>query len=309
MRTDLVASGPALSNNMIKEYRRIEVRRVTPAVGAELAGLDIAQGVDEETFREIHMALMEHGVVFLRDQDVTPEQQRDFAARFGRLRKVRRSAFLVQKNIPEMHILVNDRDRPPNVNHYHSDGIFRAEPEFASMLRAVEVPDAGGDTIFVGMRAAYDDLSADMKVYLEDKQAINDFMKLHGSPKKARSWEGDNWERMERSRRANPPVAHSMVKVHPVTGRKSLYISESFTASVVGLGEDESKGLLDFLNRHCARPEFQCRFQWRPGSIAFWDNRTTQHYAVADYWPEHRLMNRVSIETDAIGGQAAATTE
>ena len=159
------------------------------------------------------------------------------------------------------------------------------------------------------MRAAYDALSTDMKSYLANKQAINDFMKLHGSPKKARSWEGENWERMEKSRRANPPVAHPMVKVHPVTGLKSLYISESFTASVVGLGEDESKGLLDMLNRHCARPEFQCRFHWRPHSMAFWDNRATQHYAVADYWPERRLMNRVSIETDALGANAAAAAE
>lgn len=291
------------------DYQRITVRRLTPAVGAEISNVDIAGGVDDDALREVHAALMAHGVVFFRDQDITPEQQRDFAARFGRLRQVARSAFLVQENVPEMHVLVNDRERPPNVNHYHSDGIFRAEPEFASMLRAVEVPEAGGDTIFVGMRAAYDALSTDMKAYLANKQAINDFMKLHGSPKKARSWEGENWERMEKSRRANPPVAHPMVKVHPVTGRKSLYISESFTASIVGLGEDESKGLLDMLNRHCARPEFQCRFHWRPGSMAFWDNRSTQHYAVADYWPERRLMNRVSIETDAIGVEAAAAAE
>ena len=291
------------------DYHRITVRQLTPAVGAEISNVDIAGGVADEALHEIHAALMAHGVVFFRDQDITPLQQRDFAARFGRLRQATRSAFLVQENVPEMHVLVNDRERPPNVNHYHSDGIFREEPEFASMLRAVEVPEAGGDTIFVGMRVAYNALSADMKAYLVNKQAINDFMKLHGSPKKARSWEGENWERMEKSRRANPPVAHPMVKVHPVTGLKSLYISESFTASVVGLGEDESKGLLDMLNRHCARPEFQCRFHWRPGSMAFWDNRATQHYAVADYWPERRLMNRVTIETDALGTNAAAAAE
>ena len=291
------------------DYQRITVRQLTPAVGAEISNVDIAGGVADEALHEIHAALMAHGVVFFRDQDITPLQQRDFAARFGRLRQATRSAFLVQENVPEMHVLVNDRERPPNVNHYHSDGIFREEPEFASMLRAVEVPEAGGDTIFVGMRVAYNALSADMKAYLANKQAINDFMKLHGSPKKARSWEGENWERMEKSRRANPPVAHPMVKVHPVTGLKSLYISESFTASVVGLGEDESKGLLDMLNRHCARPEFQCRFHWRAGSMAFWDNRATQHYAVADYWPERRLMNRVTIETDALGTNAAAAAE
>ena len=165
-------------------YERISVTPLTPAVGAELGGVDIAAGVDDETLRDIHAALMAHGVVFFRDQDITPIQQRDFAARFGRLRTAKRSAFLVEDGVPEMHVLINDRERPPNVNHYHSDGIFRAEPEFASILRAVEVPEAGGDTIFVGMGAAYDALSDDMKTYLADKEAMHDFMKLHGSPKK-----------------------------------------------------------------------------------------------------------------------------
>ena len=290
-------------------YERISVTPLTPAVGAELGGVDIAAGVDDETLRDIHAALMAHGVVFFRDQDITPVQQRDFAARFGRLRTAKRSAFLVEDGVPEMHVLINDRERPPNVNHYHSDGIFRAEPEFASILRAVEVPEAGGDTIFVGMGAAYDALSDDMETYLADKEAMHDFMKLHGSPKKFRSWEGDNWKRMEASRVANPPIAHPVIKVHPVTGRKSLYISESFTASILGVGENESRGLLDMLNRHCARPEFQCRFHWRPHSVALWDNRSTSHYACADYWPERRLMNRVTIETDALGAASAEAAE
>ena len=158
----------------MKHYERISVTLVTPAVGVELGGVDIAAGVDGDTLHEIHAALMTHGVVFFRDQDITPAQQRDFAAQFGRLRHAKRSAFLVEEGVPEMHVLINDRERPPNVNHYHSDGIFRAEPEFASILRAVEVPEAGGDTIFVGMGAAYDALSDDMKVYLEDKDAVHD---------------------------------------------------------------------------------------------------------------------------------------
>jgi taurine dioxygenase len=291
------------------DYRHITVTPLTPAVGAAVGGIDIAAGVDDAALREVHAALMAHGAVFFRDQDITPVQQRDFAARFGRLRTAKRSAFLVEEGVPEMHVLINDRKRPPNVNHYHSDGIFRAEPEFASILRAVECPETGGDTIFVGMQAAYAALSDEMKAYLEGKEAVHDFMKLHGSPKKARSWEGDNAERMEASRRANPPVAHPMVKTHPVTGAKSLYISESFTASVLGVGEDESRGLLDLLNRHCARPEFQCRFHWRPHSMALWDNRATMHYAVADYWPAKRLMNRVTIETDAIGEAKAVAAE
>lgn len=287
-------------------YKHISVTPLTLAVGAEIGQIDIAGGVDDETFREVHAALMDHGVVFFRDQDLTATQQCDFAGRFGRLRRATRSAFLVEEGVPEMHVLLNDKDRPPNVNHFHSDGIFRAEPEFASILRAVECPQVGGDTIFVGMQAAYNALSEDMKTYLAEKDAVNDFMKLHGSPKKAQSWEGDNYERMDASRRANPPVAHPMVKTHPVTGRKSLYISESFTASVIGLGDDESRGLLELLNRHCARPEFQCRFHWQPNSMALWDNRATMHYAVADYWPERRLMNRVTIETDEVGEMKAA---
>lgn len=287
-------------------YKHISVTPLTLAVGAEIGQIDIAGGVDDETFREVHAALMDHGVVFFRGQDLTATQQCDFAGRFGRLRRATRSAFLVEEGVPEMHVLLNDKDRPPNVNHFHSDGIFRAEPEFASILRAVECPQVGGDTIFVGMQAAYNALSEDMKTYLAEKDAVNDFMKLHGSPKKAQSWEGDNYERMDASRRANPPVAHPMVKTHPVTGRKSLYISESFTASVIGLGDDESRGLLELLNRHCARPEFQCRFHWQPNSMALWDNRATMHYAVADYWPERRLMNRVTIETDEVGEMKAA---
>jgi taurine dioxygenase len=287
-------------------YKHISVTPLTLAVGAEIGQINIAGGVDDETFREVHAALMDHGVVFFRGQDLTATQQCDFAGRFGRLRRATRSAFLVEEGVPDMHVLLNDKDRPPNVNHFHSDGIFRAEPEFASILRAVECPQVGGDTIFVGMQAAYNALSEDMKTYLAGKDAVNDFMKLHGSPKKAQSWEGGNYERMDASRRANPPVAHPMVKTHPVTGRKSLYISESFTASVIGLGDDESRGLLELLNRHCARPEFQCRFHWQPNSMALWDNRATMHYAVADYWPERRLMNRVTIETDEVGEMKAA---
>ena len=290
-------------------YKQIRVTPLTPAVGAEINGVDISEVVADSVLREIHAALMDHGVVFFHDQDITPKQQRDFAARFGRLRQLKRAAFLVKDDIPEMHVLINDRGRPPDVNHYHSDGIFRAEPEFASMLRAVAVPEVGGDTIFVGMQAAYNTLSDDLKAYLETKEAINDFMKLHGSPQKAQSWKGDNWERMEISRQANPPIIHPIVKTHPISGRKSLFISESFTASIVGLCEGESEGLLGILNRHCARPEFQCRFHWRKNSVALWDNRSTQHYAVADYWPQHREMNRVTIETDQIGEAGLFDTE
>ena len=286
-------------------YKTITVTPKTAAVGATIGEIDLTQRIPNEAVREIHTALMRHGVVFFRDQHLTPKQHADFARPFGRMRIAKHTSFEIFEGVPEMSVLINDKDRPPNVNHYHSDGIFRQSPEFASILRAVECPVAGGDTIFIGGAAAYNGLSESMKAYLSNKNAIHNFMKLHGSPKKNRSWEGDGAARMERAQKANPPVIHPLVRIHPVSGRKSLYISESFTMDIEGLPQEESRGLLTFLFRHCALPEHQCRFHWRPGSIAFWDNRATQHYAVADYWPERRLMHRVSIETDDLGSGEA----
>lgn len=286
-------------------YKTISSMPKTPAIGTMIDNVDLTANLPDETIREIHAALMAHGVVFFRDQAMTPQQQADFARRFGRLRIAQRAAFMVDENVPEMAVLENDEARPPNVNHYHTDGIFRAAPEFASILRGVTVPPAGGDTIWVSTRAAYEALSDDMKAYLENKSAWNDFQKLHGSAAKKRSWENDNFERMERMRKANPPVPHPMVRRHPVTGHKSLYLSESFTTHIDGVSATESQGMLDFLFAHCRLPEFQCRFHWRPDSVAMWDNRSTLHYAVADYWPQTRIMNRVTIETDLLGSGEA----
>ena len=286
--------------------RSITVHPMTPCAGALIEGVDLAAPLDREVIGEMHATLMRYHVLFFRDQAITAAQQAEFAARFGRLRKARRAAFELKEGVPSMHVLINDRERPPNVNHYHSDGIFRREPEFGSVLRAVTSPKAGGDTIFVSLYAAYDALSDGMKAYLEDLEAVHSFMKLHGSPKKARSWKGDNYARMESLSRDNPPMAHRLVRRHPVTGRKHLYLSESFTTHIVGVDEEESQRVLDFLFRHVAKPEFQCRFKWRENSVAFWDNRAALHYAVADYWPETRVMNRVTIETDEIGEKAKA---
>jgi taurine dioxygenase len=139
-----------------------------------------------------------------------------------------------------------------------------------------------------------------MKRYLDDKVAVHDFMRLHGSPRKARSWTGEGKAGMERAREANPPTSHPLVRTHPVTGRRHLYLSEVFTSDIEGLSTFESDGLLQFLIRHATKPEFQCRFRWRPHSVAMWDNRASMHYAVADYWPERRLMHRLTIESDGL---------
>ncbi|MGE4220659.1 MAG: TauD/TfdA dioxygenase family protein [Alphaproteobacteria bacterium] len=279
----------------------LAIQPLTPVIGAEISGIDLAGTLSDGDLRAVHAALMRHLVVFFRDQALSPAQQAALAHRFGRLRRAQRAAFDITEDAPEVAVLLNDESKPPNVNHYHSDGIFRRTPEFGAMLYGVEVPESGGDTIFVNMEAAFAALSPAMQDHLSVLEASHDFMKLHGSPAKARSWVGDNAARMDEMRRQNPPAVHPMVRVHPVTGRRSLFIAESFTTHILGLSKTESDGLLDTLFRHCTLPEFQVRFKWRNGSMAFWDNRATMHYAVADYWPARRLMHRITIETDELG--------
>ncbi|MEM7250496.1 MAG: TauD/TfdA family dioxygenase [Pseudomonadota bacterium] len=274
----------------------VDIRPLSPHVGAEVFGIDLSSPLESSLVIRLHRALAHRHVLFFRDQNITPAEQVAFARHFGPLRTAQRASFGLVDGIPELSVLETDEAKPPNIDHYHPDGIFREHPEFASVLRAVEVPPLGGDTIFTSLTAAYDALSESMKGYVADKYAIHDFMRLHGSPRKARSWKGDAGKGMAKARDANPPVAHPLVRTHPVTGRKCLYLSEVFTTHIEGLPSIESDGLLRFLVQHACKPEFQYRFRWAPNSIAMWDNRASMHYAVADYWPARRLMHRLTIE-------------
>lgn len=278
-----------------KKYQTIEVAPVTPVIGAEIGGIDLGTPLSDLAREELEAALNEHLVLFFRDQDITAPQHVAFGKRFGEVPLAPGASFGIHPDAPEVSVLEYDEARPPNVNHYHSDGIFRAVPEFASVLRAIVAPASGGDTIFVNCFAAYEALSDRMKRLLEGLTAVNSFMHLHGRPSKARSWEGEGRARMEKARDANPPVEHPVVRTHATTGRKSIYVSESFTTHIVGLSEGESRAVLNHLFDHLKTPEFQTRFRWWNNSVAFWDNRCTLHYALADYWPQHRVMNRISI--------------
>lgn len=291
----------------MQDYVHIAVEPASRNCGAFVSGVDLKGPLEDAVYREIHAAMMRHQVVFFRDQGVTPQEQAAFARNFGPLRKARRSAFEISDNAPEVSVIVNDREHPPYIDHYHADGMFRAQPEFASMLKAERPPEMGGDTIFVSTVAAWKGLSDVMRATLQDKTAIYDFMRLHSTPEKARNWQGKARAGTIKTRDENPPVPHPLVPTHPVTGERCLYFSESFTASILDVTKYESEGLLAMLTRHCAKPEFQYRLQWRPGTIAFWDNRASLHYAVADYWPDTRIMHRLTVLEDAIGlGNAAA---
>ncbi len=240
---------------------------------------------------------------------MTPEEQAVFARKFGPLRKARRTAFEIHDDAPQVSVIVNDREHPPYIDHYHADGMFRAKPEFASLLKAEQPAELGGDTIFVSLTAAWNGLSAALQAALQDKIAIYDFMRLHSTPEKARNWEGPSREGMIKSRDQNPPVQHPLVPKHPVTGERCLYFSESFTSAILGLNKYESESMHALLTRHCAKPEFQYRLQWRKGTIAMWDNLASLHYAVADYWPDTRIMHRLTVLEDAIGMTGAAAAE
>lgn len=293
----------------MQDYTHIEVAPASRNCGAFITGVDLTKPLADGVAAEIHSAMMRHQVVFFRDQDVTPAQQAAFARNFGPLRKARRSAFETTDDAPEISVIVNDRGRPPYIDHYHADGMFRARPEFASMLKAENPPEIGGDTIFVSLPAAWRGLSETLRAALEDKIAIYDFMRLHSTPEKARNWEGPARAGMIQTRDENPPVKHPLVPKHPVTGERCLYFSESFTAAILDVTKYESESLHQMLTRHCAKPEFQYRLAWRPGTIAFWDNRASLHYAVADYWPDTRIMHRLTVEEDAIGAALAQAAE
>ena len=293
----------------MQDYAHISVQPASRNCGAFISGVDLKAGIDESVAREIHAALMRHQVVFFRDQDVTPIEQAAFAKHFGPLRQARRAAFETRDDSSEVSVIVNDRDRPPYIDHFHADGMFRAKPEFGSVLKAEQPPEIGGDTIFVSLTAAWRGLSEAMRALLEDKIGLYDFMRLHSSPEKARNWEGPGREGMIQMRDENPPVKHPLVPQHPVTGERSLYFSESFTAAILGITKYESESLHALLTRHCAKPEFQYRLQWQKGTIAFWDNRSSLHYAVADYWPDTRIMHRLTIEDDTLGKNIAMAAE
>lgn len=213
-----------------------------------------------------------------------------FAARFGELEVHPFTAN--NPDHPEVIHLVNDEARPPSINVWHSDVTWRAEPSLGSILRARVVPEVGGDTLFANMEAAYDALDDETKERIDGLEAIHDnevflrSMQAHGASDEA----------VEAKRAEFPPATHPVVRTHPVSGNKSLYVNRTFTRRIVDMDPAESDALLNKLYLQAWIPDFQCRFRWQVDSFAFWDNRAAQHYAAADYWPERREMERVTIK-------------
>lgn len=269
-------------------YERITVEPLSPTVGAEIGDVSLAQPLDDETFKELRRALLEYKVIFFRDQDITPEQHVAFASRFGEL---------------EVHPFVPHREGHPAVmvlkknaniggyeNVWHSDVTWRLAPSLGSVLLAREVPAVGGDTLFCDMYSAYEGLDDDVRAALDGLRAVHDFTRTFGIFL--------DKDELAKKQKEYPPAEHPVVRTHPETGRKGLYVNAAFTSHIVGMDRTESSRLLELLYRQSAVPEYQCRFRWKPYSVAFWDNRAVQHYASSDYYPQRRLMERVTIVGD-----------
>jgi len=272
---------------------RIEIRPTSGALGAEVSGVDLADELDAAVVSDIRQAFNAHGVIFFRDQRLTPEQHIAFAERLGRININR--FFKAAPGYPEIAEVRKEPAQTTNIGGgWHTDHSYDQIPALGSILLAREVPPRGGDTMFACMGQAYDALSDGLKRTLRGLRAVHSSRHVFGI--KAQQANPDRQDRFLNPKLATQDAVHPVVIRHPDTGRPTLYVNAGFTTHFEGWTEKESKSLLDFLYQHAARPEFQTRFKWQVGSIAFWDNRATWHYALNDYQGERRLMHRITIE-------------
>jgi taurine dioxygenase len=268
-------------------YQAIQVEKLTPLIGAEVRGVDLSLPLDERTFKEIHEALIDNQVIFFRDQHLTVEQHTAFGRLFGDL-VVHPAAPALVDGHPEILVIhADERSKHVAGEEWHTDVSCDPTPPMGSILYMHELPPVGGDTLFASMYAAYDALSEPMKRLLEPLTAMH---------------EGEHVYRgrygMDETGKVYPKAEHPVVRTHPVSGRKALYVNRGFTTRIVQLKRHESDAVLQLLYRHIETPEFQCRFRWRVNSVAFWDNRCVQHHAMWDYYPQRRHGHRVTIKGD-----------
>ncbi len=266
-------------------YDTIEVRKLSPNIGAEILGVDLSKPLGNQQFQEVHDVLMDRLVIFFRDQKLSVEQHKDFARRFGRLH-LHPAAPSVLPDHPEILVVKADEKSAFVAGEdWHSDVSCDPEPPMGSILYLTEIPpDGGGDTMFANMYLAYEALSERVRQLVDGLTAIHDGERVYRE-----RYAADNVGK------TFPRAEHPVVRTHPVTGRKCLFVNRYFTTRIVGLRKNESDAILEMLYRHVEAPELSVRFKWQPNSIAFWDNRCTQHQALWDYYPNKRYGHRVTI--------------
>lgn len=273
----------------------LTVTPISSALGAQIDGVDLTRPLSLEQRDAIEQALLQHQVIFFKNQVITPQQQARFAANFGDLH-----IHPIYPNVPEQpEVLVLDTavtDVRDNAV-WHTDVTFLPTPALGAVLSAKQLPAFGGDTLWASGIAAFEGLSKPLQVLLDGLTATHDFTKSF--PLERFGSTPEDLARWEQTRKNNPPLSHPVVRTHPVSGRKSLFVNEGFTTKINELSEAESDAILKLLFAHATRPEYTIRWRWKENDVAFWDNRVTQHYAVDDYRPNRRVMHRATILGDA----------
>jgi taurine dioxygenase len=268
------------------------IERLGASLGAEILGLDLKAPVAEDTFKAFEAALVEHKVLVLRDQHLTTEQHVRFSRMFGDLEV---HPMRPQGEFPEILVLDNDKDNPVlSTDVWHSDTTFRTNPTKYTILRCQIMPELGGDTLWANMEAAYEGLSEIFRGMIADLRAVHDFQNFRVLFKNT----AEDRAKLHRMEDMFPNPSHPVVRTHPVTGRKSIYVNAQFTLRIEGMEPTESRAILDVLFAQARVPEYQFRLRWAPGMIVFWDNRSTQHYAANDYYPARRRMERTAVVGD-----------
>lgn len=268
------------------------VKRLSPSIGGEIHGVDLSKPLGSELKELIYEALLVYKVIFFRDQNISTEEHINFSKNFGELEI---HPFAPKKeDFPEVLVITHNENSKGRENTWHSDVTWRKEPSLGSVLRMIQKPAHGGDTLFADMYAAYDGLPDHVKEKLDGAIAVHDFANFRNRLIK----EGKSAEEIQAFNEEYPMPEHPVIRTHPDTQKKVIYVNAAFTQYIKGWEEEDSKEMLTYLYSRASVPEYQCRFAWEENSIAFWDNRACQHYANSDYWPNIRKVERVTIIGD-----------
>ena len=271
----------------------MHIEKAAGALGAYVDGVSLAEAaLSSGLFGEIRSALLEHEVLFFRNQDISPLEYQAFAGCFGPIE--RHPAYGTVAEAPDVQILESTEEAPSKIEVWHTDMTFRPAPPAITLLHGRVIPPFGGDTLWASIRAAYEGLSEPIRNLVDELDAVHDFR--HGFQESLA--EPGGAERLAEAITANPPTVHPLIVTHPETGRRVIYVNALFTTGIVGLSGDESRMLLEFLYRHVVTEEYTVRLSWKPNTVAIWDNRSTQHKPVNDFFPQHRKMHRVTISGD-----------
>lgn len=278
----------------------MQLHKAAGALGAYVNGVSLAEaGKSNDLFSEIHAALLEHQVLFFRDQDIAPTDYQTLARRFGQVEG--HPAYQTVPGAPDVQVLESTADNPSKIEVWHTDMTFRPAPPAITLLHGQIIPAYGGDTLWASIGAAYEGLSEPMRSLVDGLEAVHDFR--HGFQESLA--EPGGAERLAPAIAENPPVTHPLIVTHPETGRRVIYVNALFTTHVVGLTAAESRMLLNYLYEHTVTAEYTVRLSWEPKTVAIWDNRATQHKPINDFFPQHRKMHRVTIAGDRPVGLAA----